>query len=407
MGLDAVHGGSTPVRYYNRIRNNGDSINPYIVESVSGSAARFASHDEQHLLAIGSVLFMANANSLIWGTGLLNPSSYVPNLKKEQFFAVRGTKTRDFLITKGIDVSGIPLGDPGIFASKLIPESNQASKYRAAIIPHHNSIHKEFYQAAARDEGVVVVDVLSDGLKVIEQIRDSEVVISESLHGLIFAESFAKPSVWISGHIGDSNWNFKFLDWYSTTGTPGVQPVSMKETVDVLIQKAARSGCNIDLPKLQAALPRQAIKQWASLLPFRDCRSLGPVTVRLKSELIKLADIVNPDSIKRFSRTVDALREEGFRGWSERSYLFVQLSSAPEATTAQIAKCCRLLDEKLEPDFIVMVSKQAGGTSDFLSGDTTVAPDKISGALLELHVVGFLIRPDNGGLNPNWLAAFI
>jgi hypothetical protein len=407
MDLDAALVGFAPIRYYNRIRNNGDSINPYIAEWASGSVARFASHDEQHLLAIGSVLFMANANSLIWGTGLLNRSSLLPPLKKEQFFAVRGTKTRDFLIEKGIDLSGIPLGDPGIFASKLIPESKLASKYRAAVIPHHNSIDHEFYRAAARQEGVVVVDILSDGLKVIEQIRDSEVVISESLHGLVFAESFSKPSVWISRHIGDSNWDFKFLDWYSTTGTPNVRPVSIKESVGGIIQCAARSDCRIDLRKLQAAFPSQSIKQVPPLLQFRDCRSLGPVTVRIQRDLVKLAYMVEHEAIKGLTGAVSLLREQAFRGWSERSYLFVQFSSAPEATTAQIAKYCRLLDEKLAPDFVVLVSNQTGRTGDLLLGDGTIARDKITGPLLELNVIGFLIRPDYSGLNQNWWAAAV
>ena len=406
MGAD--HGGFTPLRYYNRIRNNGDALNPYIVEWASGSSARFATHDEQHLLAIGSILFMSNAKSLIWGSGLLNKSSFVPNLKKEQFFAVRGVKTRDFLIEKGIDISGLPLGDPGIFASKLIPESKRPPTYRAAIIPHHDSIHHEFYKAAARDPNVVVPDILSDGLKVIEQIRDSEVVISESLHGLIFAESFGKPCVWISRRIGDANWDFKFQDWYSTTNAPDTKPATIKESLNTLISKAVRSGCTIDLPRLQAAFPSQVVsKPSAPLMSFRDCRSLAPVYTRFQREPIALKAFGEPESAKTIAGFVNGVRENAFRGWSERTHLYMQLSSAFRVSDAQIAQCCRVLDEKLAPDFIVLASAGADGVTRDISADTAIARDKLSESQLDMQVIGIVIRPDFGALSQNYLVAIV
>jgi len=405
--LGADPSGFTPVRYYNRIRNNGDALNPYIVEWASGSSVRFATHDEEHLLAIGSILFMSNAKSLIWGSGLLNKSSFVPNLKKEQFFAVRGVKTRDFLIEKGIDISGLPLGDPGIFASKLIPESKRPPTYRAAIIPHHDSIHHEFYKAAARDPNVVVTDILSDGLKVIEQIRDSEVVISESLHGLIFAESFGKPCVWISRRIGDANWDFKFQDWYSTTSAPDTKPASIKESLNTLISKAVRSGCTIDLPRLQAAFPSQVVtKPSAPLMSFRDCRSLAPVYARFQREPIALKAFGEPESAKTIAGFVNGVRENAFRGWSERAHLYMQFS-ALRASERQIAQCCRLLDEKLVPDFIVLTSAGTDLAAHEISADTVVARDKLPESQLDRQVIGIVLRPDFGGLSQNYLVATV
>lgn len=402
------HSGCAPVRYYNRIRNNGDAINPYIVELVSGFQARFASHDETHLLAIGSILFMSNAKSLIWGSGLLNRHSFVPNLKKEQFFAVRGTKTRDFLIEKGIDIAAVPLGDPGIFASKLIPESKRPPTYRAAVIPHHDSIHHEFYKTVASNPHVVVPDILSGDLKMIEQIRDSEVVISESLHGLIFAESFGKPSVWISRRIGDANWDFKFQDWYSTTGAPDTKPAAIKESLTTLISKAVRSGCTIDLPRLQAAFPSQVVaKPTTPLMSFRDCRSLAPVYARLQQETIALRAFGEPESAKIIAGFVNAVRENAFRGWSERAHLFMQFSSALRVSDTLVAQCCRLLDEQLAPDFIVLTSAGVDSVRRDISAETVIAHDKLSDSQLNLQVIGIVLRPDFGGLSQNYLVATV
>src|SRR5271157_2794543 len=89
-------------RHWNRIRNSGDAITPLILERISGLPARSAPPDRPHILGVGSIMFLANKNSHIWGSGILNPSMPAPDVLESSFHAVRGKKTRDKLLDLGV-----------------------------------------------------------------------------------------------------------------------------------------------------------------------------------------------------------------------------------------------------------------------------------------------------------------
>ena len=202
-------------RHWNRIRNSGDAITPHILEHFTGLPARSVNPGAPHILGVGSILFLANKQSLVWGSGILNPTMPMPGVQESAFYAIRGKKTEGLLRELKVPLPDVPLGDPGIFAHEicnLIPAANRQVKYRAAFVPHHSSTNHPLYRAVRASSEFVVVDILSDTLLPLEQILQSEVVVSQSLHGLIYAESLGKPSLWISERH-DEIWRFKFDDW--------------------------------------------------------------------------------------------------------------------------------------------------------------------------------------------------
>ncbi len=105
-------------------------------------------------------------------------------------------------------------GDPGIFTDELLQEAGKMparSGKRIAVVPHHSAIRHPFYQALLHSAEAQVVNICDDFLLPLQQIAEADVVISQSLHGLIFAESFGKPAVWIADKV-DKTAVFKYFD---------------------------------------------------------------------------------------------------------------------------------------------------------------------------------------------------
>ena len=79
------------------------------------------------------------------------------------------------------------------------------------------------------DKDKVVLDIISNHKCKLIDLRDyenwkdvvdvicsSELIISESLHGLIVAETYGIPSVWVEFIEHPKDWDFKFLDFYES-----------------------------------------------------------------------------------------------------------------------------------------------------------------------------------------------
>jgi hypothetical protein len=113
LGLAAIR-----ASYFQRVRNIGDAIAPYLLENVTGRLATpVRSTDLPYILSIGSLIQTSTPQSFIWGTGLIHPSAGTGNPDPQRILAVRGKLAYAELVRNGIRVGDVPLGDPGI----LIP----------------------------------------------------------------------------------------------------------------------------------------------------------------------------------------------------------------------------------------------------------------------------------------------
>ncbi|WP_022796409.1 polysaccharide pyruvyl transferase family protein [Bavariicoccus seileri] len=105
-------------------------------------------------------------------------------------------------------------------APKLIEEGlANNKKYKVAIIPHFKEQNHSFFAQLAKElDGSKLIDLRDEPHHVVEQIAQSELVISSSLHGLIVADSFRVPNLHLvvtNKLLGDG---FKFDDYYSAYG---------------------------------------------------------------------------------------------------------------------------------------------------------------------------------------------
>lgn len=288
----AVAGTRTPVRgrigyfYWNTIRNCGDAINAYILRDVVGVEGVPRSGARPHILGIGSILQSANAHSAIWGSGLIRPDAPMVRLGAGQVRALRGTRTRDRLRETGVAVPDVPLGDPGIFCARLLGDAPRTLRYRAAVVPHHASWSKPFFAALRQRDDIVVIDMMDDSLRPLDLIAQSEVVLSQSLHGLVFAEALGKPNLWIT-ETGSPVWTFKFEDWFTTTAEPQTAPARIPFDLDEACRMAAIRGSTIRQDEILAAFPEELVEPLPDTpqVPFDAGRAGAPLVIMLDKPL--------------------------------------------------------------------------------------------------------------------------
>ena len=275
-----------PIRYWNRIQNIGDAINPYVLELVSGQKPYYATNaDEEHVLGVGSIFFMANSHSHIWGSGILDPRGDISNVDLTKVHAVRGKLTRSVLESRGL-AKAVALGDPGVFVDEIPEVAEEIAKGEirrgTVVIPHYALTGDERIKKLARELDATILSPRTSSLDFVREIASAESVVSQSLHGLIFAEALGKPSAWIA-HSDDDVWTFKFHDWYSNTIDPPRQPLPMDASRAKVRESIRLSGMAVDKSALREAFPILSGNGRREGVGFRECRQRAPLVVSISA----------------------------------------------------------------------------------------------------------------------------
>jgi pyruvyltransferase len=188
--------------------NFGDELSIPLLERLFGIEAVPVETHRAELLAAGSILghhytrmikkkFKPSMHGAevprelhVWGTGVVQNDKPVVWPQRLVISAVRGSITADHL-----GVSNVVFGDPGILVSRLFDRPSH-KRYRVALVTHYTDAD----DAANLDlpQGWKLVDPRRPPLDVIAEIAAAELVISSSLHGLIVADAFEIPCVWLA-----------------------------------------------------------------------------------------------------------------------------------------------------------------------------------------------------------------
>lgn len=243
--------GSYPGYWWDLRVNFGDLIGPLLIEKLSGRPA-FNTWGMPNagtaLVSVGSIIGGLEREGLhIWGTGLMNPISEagIQRLRPKQFrmSAVRGRKTYDELTRKlGWNVPEV-FGDPALLLPRVVATSSYGTG-EPIVIPHY--AHERFFPAHSDLKRISVSRAPEE---VAADIVRARAVISSSLHGLILAQAFEVPWVWLrvaDAHLGGGD--FKFEDFFSTLERDDV----------VCLNVQAEDVASLDLSSVAASarLPR-------------------------------------------------------------------------------------------------------------------------------------------------------
>lgn len=214
--------------------NLGDAISPLIVSAVSGRDVVFAPFEKAELLAAGSILGDTardwESPVYVWGTGLMSFQSV--NTKQYVYSAVRGPLTSSCVSRLG----DLPMGDPGILTSCIWKASN-AKKYRWGIIPHHTQQEMPIFQKM-RDNTTksIIIDITNTDIEeTLYLISSCDFIASTSLHGLVIADSYKIPNIWLKTQSIHKGGGFKFFDYFLSVGRPNYRQIEISNSTDLTV----------------------------------------------------------------------------------------------------------------------------------------------------------------------------
>lgn len=198
--------------------NFGDQLNPYIIKHFFGSyVPKSDINDQPHIMLLGSILNEADRNTVVMGAGFVSDNSQCKN--KPIFLSLRGKLTleRVYNLYNPSNFNSIKLGDPGIIIPKIYDPNINVNK-KIGIIPHWVdmeiacSIFKKIDDTQIIDVRCERINQIED---VINKMKECEVLISSSLHGVIIAHSYNIPCLWVEFSDLVIGGGFKFRDYFS------------------------------------------------------------------------------------------------------------------------------------------------------------------------------------------------
>lgn len=240
------------------IENFGDNLMADLLRNLFSVEPVYVKASRAELIGVGSILdaYYRRYGSRkfpllrarpwrklhVWGSGFLDSATPPLWPQRLEYHAVRGALTKA-RIAAGKDVA---LGDPAILLPLIWPRKGPATT-KVAIIPHFVTYRNFVDQyAAVLPPHWTIIDLLGDPQAITAEIAGAEFVISSSLHGLIVADAYDIPSVWMepTGKIkGDG---YKFADYFSFRGAPIPGPLSFGEILGDFDSVAAR--CEASAP---------------------------------------------------------------------------------------------------------------------------------------------------------------
>lgn len=238
--------------------NWGDYIAPVLVEYISGQETQYITsegftEEDDVYAVVGSILsWQQKPNLYVWGPGFMCEGQSML-VKPKKVFAVRGPMTRELLLKQEIDCPEI-YGDPALLFPRFYNPTIE-KKYKIGVIPHYVDSDSNWIKSLKNDY-VKIIDICSDTHSFIDSIKECEMIVSSSLHGIIAADAYGIPNMWIqiSNKVGGNG--FKFRDYFASVGRKEFRfDINDDTNLNSVMDKIEDNKINIDLDLLYNSCP--------------------------------------------------------------------------------------------------------------------------------------------------------
>lgn len=235
--------------------NFGDEISKFITKKLINNKKYnlVLNQDNIHLnlICIGSFIHMAKDECFIFGSGIRTPNNSENGHKynKLNVCAVRGPLTRNFLMNRNINVPQI-YGDPALLLPKFYkPNINKDLINKIGIVPHLTNYNK--YVNNFETTKFYLINPTDKWENVINNICSCKAIISSSLHGLICADAYNIPNIWLDEYKLNEG-DFKFRDYFSSQNRNYTKIININDYEEKLLYK---KGNQLNLDKLLSSFP--------------------------------------------------------------------------------------------------------------------------------------------------------
>jgi pyruvyltransferase len=240
--------------------NWGDALNPILIQNLSGKKPILSEEvinlrNQEVYSVIGSILGATpDKNLVVWGSGFISSSSRF-KMEPRKIYAVRGPLTRKLIIDQGIDCPKI-YGDPALLYP-LFYKPNIKKKYKMGIVPHFTDQNNPLLDYFKKYSDILIINILSGINEVVDEICSCEMIASSSLHGIIAADAYGVPSIWVEFSDNVRGSGFKFYDYFESVGRINEKPFRITEntTIQDIRNESKIYKLDIDLGKLIDVCP--------------------------------------------------------------------------------------------------------------------------------------------------------
>jgi len=201
--------------------NLGDALSPVIVREMLNRRRQFCVETPprnrrlgaRYLLAVGSVINDLGVEATVWGSGILNEKYGAKVAAKSREIrldirAVRGPITQKLLVGMGYRVPSV-YGDPAMLMPLFYTPQCTEKRHDFGVVLH--------FRSARQLPGLHTIPVQTEDYQAfIEDLVSCRIVISSSLHGIILAESYGVPAVFLCEERQQADL-MKYLDYYYST----------------------------------------------------------------------------------------------------------------------------------------------------------------------------------------------
>lgn len=238
--------------------NLGDRVaNNFIMSAIAGQQVKFTSmslHEKTpSCLGIGSILHFALKDDAVWGSGFICDNETCIE-KPKQIYAVRGQLSRQILLNHGIPCPEI-YGDPALlFPRYYYPIVEK--KYDLGIVPHYVDYKNENLKNFV-SEKILIIDIKSGYQNVITSMLSCKKIVSSALHGIIVADAYGIPAMWLEFSDKVVGNGFKFRDYFLSVQRKDTESlrITPKTTLENLYNLFYDYKINIDLDLLLNECP--------------------------------------------------------------------------------------------------------------------------------------------------------
>ena len=204
----------------------------------------------------------------IVGCGLQDSREPI-NKNENVYVSVRGKMTKQRLINNGIRLKdNIKFVDPGLLVSKIYDFGDVQKKYKIGIIPHY--VDEDNVRKIYGNKYNIISMKTSDIQGICRKIKECEIILSSSLHGIIFSHSLGVPAYHIEMMKLREGDNFKFKDYYTCYNSElhyeNFKCINSIIPFERILEydKNNRTKCN---PSREDILIKQ--KEFLSILPYK------------------------------------------------------------------------------------------------------------------------------------------
>lgn len=256
------------VNHYERVQggNFGDDLNEFLWEKIFGQPIEQLGEKETYFIGVGTRLrrknIPVNKKIVVFGAGY-GYETISPIVDENwDIRCVRGPLTAEKL---KISLDKV-ITDPAILTALQYPEYDK--EHDVSFIPHHLTVLEDNWENVCSGLKMNFINPTAHPDRVIEEIIKSKLVISESLHGAIIADSFRIP--WIPVYTRSHFSKFKWDDWAAS------MELDLKyQYLHPLFNKSVRNKSNF-FKYLFRKIYGQTVAKKISKLELEKCMKLVP-----------------------------------------------------------------------------------------------------------------------------------